>query len=109
LYVDSGRKNSTWGADFAEADFFWQGMSRTGRRLRLKDERAERRPAGASDSQYDSIRRKGLDEPQPRDETNRGGTVMKYVLLMSSTKAGVSRYHTWSQSDRDTHMQTLGK
>jgi hypothetical protein len=33
---------------------------------------------------------------------------MKYVLLMSSTKAGVSRYHTWSQRDRDTHMQSLG-
>ncbi len=33
---------------------------------------------------------------------------MKYILMMSSTKAGVSGYHTWSQSDRDTHMQTLG-
>jgi hypothetical protein len=33
---------------------------------------------------------------------------MKYILLMSSTKAGVSAYHTWSQSDRDTVMQTLG-
>ena len=33
---------------------------------------------------------------------------MKYILLMSSTKEGVSRYHTWAQSDRDTHMQTLG-
>jgi hypothetical protein len=32
---------------------------------------------------------------------------MKYILLMSSTKAGVSGYHSWSQSDRDTHMQTL--
>ena len=27
---------------------------------------------------------------------------------MSSTIAGVSRYHSWSQSDRDTHMQNLG-
>jgi len=33
---------------------------------------------------------------------------MKYILLMSSTHAGVSGYHTWSQSDRDTVMQTLG-
>ncbi len=33
---------------------------------------------------------------------------MKYILMMSGTKAGVSGYHTWSQSDRDTHMQTLG-
>ena len=33
---------------------------------------------------------------------------MKYILLMSGTKAGVAGYHTWSQGDRDTHMQTLG-
>lgn len=32
---------------------------------------------------------------------------MKYILLMSSTKTGVSGYHTWAQSDRDTHMQAL--
>jgi hypothetical protein len=41
-------------------------------------------------------------------ETSKGEEIMKYILLMSSTKAGVSGYHTWSQSDRDTHMQTLG-
>jgi hypothetical protein len=33
---------------------------------------------------------------------------MKYILLMSDTKANVSGYHTWSQADRDTSMQTLG-
>ena len=33
---------------------------------------------------------------------------MKYILMMSGTKAGVAEYHTWPQSDRDTHMQTLG-
>ena len=33
---------------------------------------------------------------------------MKYILMMSGTKAGVAGYHTWSQSDRDTHMQSLG-
>jgi hypothetical protein len=33
---------------------------------------------------------------------------MKYILMMSGTKPGVSGYHTWTQSDRDTHMQTLG-
>jgi len=32
---------------------------------------------------------------------------MKYILLMSGTKAGVAGYHTWAQKDRDTHMQTL--
>jgi hypothetical protein len=33
---------------------------------------------------------------------------MKYILLMSSVKQGVSEYQKWPQSDRDTHMQTLG-
>jgi hypothetical protein len=33
---------------------------------------------------------------------------MKYILLMSSTKAGVSEYHTWSETDRDAGMQALG-
>ncbi len=33
---------------------------------------------------------------------------MKYILLMSSTWAGVAGYHTWAQSDRDHHMQVLG-
>jgi hypothetical protein len=33
---------------------------------------------------------------------------MKYILLMSSNKAGVSGYHAWPQSARETHMQTLG-
>ncbi len=32
---------------------------------------------------------------------------MKYILLMSGTKAGVAGYHNWAQSDRDIHMQTL--
>jgi hypothetical protein len=33
---------------------------------------------------------------------------MKYILMMSGTKAGVSGYQNWSQSDRDAHMQVLG-
>jgi hypothetical protein len=33
---------------------------------------------------------------------------MKYILLMSGAQAGVSGYQKWSQSDRDTHMRTLG-
>jgi len=32
---------------------------------------------------------------------------MKYILMMSSTQAGVSSYNTWAQSDRDAVMQTL--
>jgi hypothetical protein len=33
---------------------------------------------------------------------------MKYILMMAGTKAGVSGYQNWSQSDRDAHMQVLG-
>jgi len=33
---------------------------------------------------------------------------MKYILLMSGTQAGVTGYHAWAPSDRDTHMQRLG-
>lgn len=33
---------------------------------------------------------------------------MKYILLMSSTKAGVAGFQSWAQSDRDAVMQTLG-
>jgi hypothetical protein len=32
---------------------------------------------------------------------------MKYILMMSATKTGVSGYQAWSQSDRDAHMQVL--
>jgi hypothetical protein len=33
---------------------------------------------------------------------------MKYILLMSGTKAGVERYHAWSQKDIETSMAVLG-
>jgi hypothetical protein len=32
---------------------------------------------------------------------------MKYILLMSGTKAGVERYHAWSQKDIEAHMAVL--
>jgi hypothetical protein len=32
---------------------------------------------------------------------------MKYILLMSSTKAGVNHYHAWSQKDIQAHMAVL--
>ena len=32
---------------------------------------------------------------------------MKYILLMSGTKAGVEGYHAWSKQDIDTHMAVL--
>src|ERR1700691_4851569 len=33
---------------------------------------------------------------------------MNYILLMSGTKAGVERYHAWSQKDIETSMAVLG-
>src|SRR5579871_6444299 len=32
---------------------------------------------------------------------------MKYILLMSGTKAGVDGYHAWSPKDIQTHMAVL--
>ena len=32
---------------------------------------------------------------------------MKYILLMSGTKAGVGGYHAWSKSDVAAHMAVL--
>jgi hypothetical protein len=32
---------------------------------------------------------------------------MKYILLMSGTKAGVDTYHAWSQKDIEAHMAVL--
>jgi hypothetical protein len=32
---------------------------------------------------------------------------MKYILLMSGTKAGVNGYRAWSQKDIDAHMAIL--
>ena len=32
---------------------------------------------------------------------------MKYILLMSGTKAGVDAYHAWSQKDIEAHMAVL--
>ncbi len=32
---------------------------------------------------------------------------MKYILMMSGTKAGVSGYQAWSPQDRDAHLECL--
>ena len=32
---------------------------------------------------------------------------MKYILLMTGTKAGVQSYHAWSKNDMDAHMAVL--
>jgi hypothetical protein len=34
---------------------------------------------------------------------------MKYILLMSGTKAGVDTYHAWSLKDIEAHMAVLGR
>ena len=34
---------------------------------------------------------------------------MKYILLMSGTKAGVDTYHAWSQKNIEAHMAVLGR
>jgi hypothetical protein len=34
---------------------------------------------------------------------------MKYILLMSGTKAGVDTYRAWSQKDIEAHMAVLGR
>lgn len=34
---------------------------------------------------------------------------MKYILLMSRTKAGVDGYQAWSKKDVETHMALLRK
>jgi hypothetical protein len=36
-----------------------------------------------------------------------GAKHMKYILLMSGTKAGVEGYHAWSKQDIDAHMAVL--
>src|SRR6201996_7901577 len=37
----------------------------------------------------------------------KGATEMKYILLMSGTKAGVDGYRAWSKKDIDGHMAVL--
>ena len=32
---------------------------------------------------------------------------MKYILLMSGTKAGVDTYHAWSPKDIEAHLAAL--
>jgi hypothetical protein len=34
---------------------------------------------------------------------------MKYILLMSGTKAGVEAYHAWPKQDIEAHMAVLGR
>jgi hypothetical protein len=45
-----------------------------------------------------------MKRPKPEKENN-----MKYILLMSGTKAGVGSYLGWSQKDKDAHMAVLAR
>jgi hypothetical protein len=38
---------------------------------------------------------------------NIGAKDMKYILLMSGTRAGVEGYHAWSKQDIEAHMAVL--
>jgi hypothetical protein len=49
----------------------------------------------------------GLTRSSTVNKNNIGATDMKYILLMSGTKAGVDGYHTWSHKDIETHMAIL--
>jgi hypothetical protein len=42
-----------------------------------------------------------------RQREQKGATHMKYILLMSGTKAGVDGYRAWSKKDIDSHMAVL--
>jgi hypothetical protein len=37
----------------------------------------------------------------------KGEKHMKYILLMTGTKAGVGTYHAWTKKDGETHMAAL--
>jgi hypothetical protein len=41
--------------------------------------------------------------------TMMGEKRMKYILLMSGTKAGVEAYHAWPKQDIEAHMAVLGR
>jgi hypothetical protein len=49
-----------------------------------------------------------LEEPREAGKTTTGAHKMKYILLMSGTKAGVVGYRAWSPKDQEAHMGALG-
>jgi hypothetical protein len=38
---------------------------------------------------------------------SKGEEIMKYILMMHSTKAGVDTYHAWSPKDAEAHLESL--
>src|ERR1700734_988429 len=45
--------------------------------------------------------------PSKRKTRTAGEKDMKYILLMSGTRAGVEAYHAWSKEDIEAHMAVL--
>src|ERR1700691_1634676 len=45
--------------------------------------------------------------PKALNDENIGEKDMKYILLMSGTKAGVEAYHAWPKRDIEAHMAVL--
>jgi hypothetical protein len=43
----------------------------------------------------------------PKDGVKKEQEIMKYILLMSGSKAGVDSYRVWSKKDIETHMAVL--
>src|SRR5437868_1748518 len=64
---------------------FLSGMSRPSRVLRLP---------------YESAR-------EPAQIEVKGAERMKYILMMTGTKAGVDTYRAWAKKDIDAHMAVL--
>jgi hypothetical protein len=54
-----------------------------------------------------SGKQKGIEALQEGEQTSKGANEMKYILLMSGTKAGVDTYHAWSPNDIAAHLRGL--
>jgi hypothetical protein len=54
-----------------------------------------------------SRRQEGVEAWREGEPTSTGGNEMKYILLMSGTKAGVDTHHAWLPKDIDTHLEGL--
>jgi hypothetical protein len=54
-----------------------------------------------------SNRQEGVEKRYNDNQDDIGAKEMKYILLMSATKAGVGTHHAWSQKDIETHMAVL--
>jgi len=56
---------------------------------------------------HESLQANGEADGKSSPKSKKEATSMKYILLMSGTKAGVAGYHAWSQQDIENHMDVL--